>query len=531
MRELWILTKLQLSSLFGINQILHMKNSEEKKQGKRALGTLFAMVFALGYFSVLYSIMMAEGFSAIGMLPSLLGIMALASSALILMFSIFETKGVLFGFGDYDIVMSWPVSTRAVAASRVVGMYANNFIYGLLLLLPAGIVYAIKAGPEWWFYPLYLALMLLLPALPTIVGALLGTVLTIATARAKKSTLVGILAQLALVVGIMVLSMRTSMSLTDPSKLADSAGAFSAMISSIYPPAQWFQDALTAGTPLSALWLLLLSAASISILLLWLGKSFVAINSRIKSKPRGETFVMRRQVRSGQMTALFRRERARYFSSSLYVVNTAFSYIMLLAAGIALLVKAEEVASFLEIPEMATLYSIIPFVLAWIVSMGTTTAASISMEGKSLWIIKSMPIRARDWLTAKLAVTLLLAIPSILITSTLIVIGLKPNLVDALWLYLAPLAYSVAFGVFGLWLNIRMPRMDWKNEAEVVKQGGSVMVCVFSGMGAAFVPGLATAITGSALVLPITLALILSLTLWMWRSLVRSGERRLLILH
>lgn len=31
MREFWILTKLQASSLFGINKILHMKNEEEKK--------------------------------------------------------------------------------------------------------------------------------------------------------------------------------------------------------------------------------------------------------------------------------------------------------------------------------------------------------------------------------------------------------------------------------------------------------------------------------------------------------------------
>ena len=55
MREFWILTKLQVRSLFGINKILHMKNSEEKKQGKRALGSLIAMVFALLYMSVLYS--------------------------------------------------------------------------------------------------------------------------------------------------------------------------------------------------------------------------------------------------------------------------------------------------------------------------------------------------------------------------------------------------------------------------------------------------------------------------------------------
>ena len=531
MRELWILIKLQLSSLFGINQILHMKNAEDKKQGKRALGTLTAMLFALGYFSVLYSILLAQGFAAIGKLPTLLGIMAMASSLLILMFSIFETKGVLLGFGDYDLVMSWPVDVRMVAASRVVGMYAYNFIYGLLILLPAGVVYAVKANPAGWFYPLYLVLMLLLPALPTIVGALLGTVLAVTTARAKKSNLIGILAQFVLVIGLMALSFRASTSLSDPAKIAGSADLLSGIVMRMYPPAQWFQDALTGVSMISALWLLLLSLASIAILLLWLGRSFVSINSRLKSKPRGETFVMRRQTRSGQMVALFRREWKRYFSSSIYVVNTAFSYIMLLAAGVATLVKADAISSMMNMPEMEIPVSIIPFVLAWIVSMGATTPAAISMEGRSLWIVKSMPIRARDWLSSKLAVTMVLAVPSILVTSTLIVIGLKPGLTDAVWMYLTPLAYALAFGVFGLWLNIRMPRLDWKNEAEAVKQSGSVMISVFTGMGAALVPGVVAAVTNSAFVQPITIALLLLLTLALWRSLVRSGERRLLLMH
>lgn len=531
MRELWILIKLQLSSLFGINQILHMKNTEDKKQGKRALGALMAMLFALGYFSVLYSIIMAEGFAQIGMLPTLLGIMAMASSLLILMFSIFETKGVLLGFGDYDVVMSWPVGVRTVAASRVVGMYAYNFVYGLMLLLPAGIVYAIKANPSGWFYPLYLVLMLLLPALPTIVGALLGTVLTIATARAKKSSLISILAQFVLVIGLMTLSFRASTSLTDPSKIAGSADVLAGIVSQMYPPAQWFQDALTGTSLVSALWLLLLSAASITLLLFWLGRSFISINSRLKSKPRGEKFVMRRQARADQVTALFRREWKRYFSSSIYVVNTAFSYVMLLAAGVALLVKADALSSLMNVPEMQIPLSVVPFVLAWIVSMGATTPAAISMEGRSLWIIKSMPVRARDWFSGKLAVTMVLAVPSILISSTLIVIGLKPGLLDAIWLYLTPLAYALAFGVFGLWLNIRMPRMDWKTEAEAVKQSGSVMISVFTGMGAALLPGIFAAVLNSAFVVPISLLAILLLTLVLWRSLMKSGERRLLMLH
>ena len=531
MREFWILTKLQVSSLFGINKILHMKNEEEKKQGKRALGSLVAMVFALGYMSILYSYMMAKSFKMFGTLPTLLGIMAMATSILILIFSIFETKGVLFGFGDYDIVMSWPVNVRAVAASRVFSMYANNFVYALLLLLPAGVIYAIMAAPPLWYYPLYLILMFLLPALPTIIGALLGTLLTLATARMKKSSLASIAAQMVLVFGLMIVSMRSGMAFEDPSKIASFAELFRPMIQGIYPPAQWFQDALTLGSLPSILGLLLLTLATISLLIFWLGRSFVTINSRIKSKPRGETFVMRRQVRATKTSALFSREMKRYLSSSLYVVNTAFGYVMMIIAGVALLVKAEDVLKLLDMPNVPSLPALVPFVIGWMVSMGSTTASAISMEGKSLWIIKSMPVSATEWLAAKLKVTWILSIPSILITSTLIVLGLRPGLMEIIWMYLLPLAYTFCFSILGLWLNLRMPRLDWQTEAEAVKQGGAVMVNIFVGMAAGFAPAIVVGATGSALVAPIMFALLGGVSILLWGSLVKSGEKRMLLLH
>jgi ABC-2 type transport system permease protein len=531
MREYWILSKLQLSSLFGINKIRHMKNSPDKKKAKRSAYSLLMTGIALAYFSVFYSLALANAFAEIGMLPTLLGLMAFASTALLLMFSVFETKGVLFGFGDYDIVMSWPVGVRAVAASRVTSMYAYNFVYAALLLIPAGVIYAGMAQPAWWYYPLFILMTLLIPALPTIIGAILGTLLTVATAKMKKRNIMNILGQMVLVFAIMFLSFRMSSSISDVSGIQGNAHAMQALIERSYPPAVWFQNALTSGSWLDVLGMAVLFVVSVSLLLLIIGKNFVAINSRIKSTPTGETFVMRSQARSGRIKALFRNEMKRYFNSSLYVVNTAFSYVMLLAAGIFCIVKAEMMAEMLNTEDLGFLRPLIPFVLAWIVSMGTTTSSAISMEGKTLWIVKSMPVTAREWLTGKLMVSLSLAVPSVLIGCTMVSVGTGASPIDWFWMYLVPLSYAVAFGVFGLWLNIRMPKLDWQGEAEVVKQSGATMVCVFAGMGAVLIPAVIAGITASPWARAVTVIIVLLLTLWMWRSLVKHGERRLLELN
>jgi hypothetical protein len=57
------------------------------------------------------------------------------------------------------------------------------------------------------------------------------------------------------------------------------------------------------------------------------------------------------------------------------------------------------------------------------------------------------------------------------------------------------------------------------------------MVTIFVGMSAAFAPALVGGLTGSPLVAPITLAVLTALTIAMWSSLMRSGEKRMLTLH
>ncbi len=524
MREYWILTKLQFTSLFGINKIRHTKSEEDKKKGKKALTTLLVMTFALLYMSVIYSGLLASAFSAFGMLPAMLGIMAMAASLLILVFATFEVKGMIFGFGDYDILMSWPVDVRAVACSRVTNLYISNLVYALLLLLPAGGFYAAYAHPVWWYYPLFLFLTLLVPALPCVLGAILGTLLAAATSRMKKKNIFSTIGQLLLILGVMFLSFRTSAGLEN---IGEKAGMLQEVVGKSYPPAMWFQTALSEGKLLPALWLLLCALALFALLIWLLDRCFVRVNSFLRSAPtRGKRFVLGRQTRVSATRALFGKEIRRYFASSIYVTNTAFGYVMLLAAAVAALIKGKELLS-LDASLTKLLYAVVPFALSWIVGMSTTTGSAISMEGKSLWIVKSMPILARDWLKAKLYVSLSLAVPCTLVFCSLVAVGLRASALDALYIVLIPLAYAFFFAVFGLWVNIRFPRLDWTSEAEVVKQGVSTMLVVFGSMLFAAAPAVLAAMLNNALVAPLAALVVAAVTALLWINLCKSAERRL----
>ena len=76
----------------------------------------------------------------------------------------------------------------------------------------------------------------------------------------------------------------------------------------------------------------------------------------------------------------------------------------------------------------------------------------------------------------------------------------------------------------GLWINLKLPKLDWKTDTEVVKQSGATMVFVLCGMAAAGIPLAILLATGSAAVLPATTGAALLGSAILWLTLQKTGE-------
>lgn len=526
MREYWILSKLQLSSLYGINQLRHTRTPKERKKAGKSLLLFGVMALSFGYLSVLYSLILANVLQQSGTLSLLPGLIAFATALLVLLFTLFETKGVLFGFGDYDTVMSWPVSVTAVAASRVTALIAYNLIYVVLLMGPAGVVYGIYASAAWWFYPLYFALMLFVPALPTVLGACVGTLIALLTAGIKKRGAFGAAFQIMFALLIMLLSMQLNSGM---SALATNASLLGGALCA-YPPARWFGASVTGapGGVMDALLFVLSAIAAILLFAFLLGRSFVRLNTRLSAVPHRRAYRMERLRRSGHVRALYSMEWRRYTSSALYLSNTAIGWAMLLIAAVAIgIFRPIAVMQALESAELAGVRTALPLLLGWLALMSATTASAISIEGRRLWIVKSLPVPARDWLLAKLLVSLTPAIPSLIVSTVLLGLGLRASATECLWLFVLPLCFSVFSGVLGLWLNLCLPKLDWKTEAEAVKQSMAVMIQVFASMAVIGLPSVLLIVTNAVWILPLTAACALLTAALVWARLLRTADRRL----
>ena len=182
------------------------------------------------------------------------------------------------------------------------------------------------------------------------------------------------------------------------------------------------------------------------------------------------------------LSALCIREFRRYFSSSIYVTNTIIGPIMgCVLSGALLFADVETLKEIL--PTFIRLESLIPFALAGTFCMMTTTATSISMEGKNWWIVQSLPLSIKTILDAKIGMNLLLLCPFYLLSELLMIFAIKPAISDLIWILLIPAIMILFSCVYGIAINLHFPVMEWESEVSIVKQSVS---SILGGMGGFF---------------------------------------------
>ena len=169
------------------------------------------------------------------------------------------------------------------------------------------------------------------------------------------------------------------------------------------------------------------------------------------------------------------------------MLNIGIGLIMaLLAAGASLFIGVDRVIDGMDISNIDAIKPvisvIIPFVIAMIVNMCNTTAVSLSLEGKNLWIVQSLPISNAILIKGKMLFNIMLVLPVSLICSIVFAFALKVS-VGYVCLYLLFSVASVCFSTaLGAWINLHFPNYEWENEVEVIKQGMGSMIGIFSGM-------------------------------------------------
>ena len=244
----------------------------------------------------------------------------------------------------------------------------------------------------------------------------------------------------------------------------------------ILPSLAWFFEGAFFGTVSKILLLtgvgLACAVIICSVIGLWYRPLCNAFNAHASTKSKGEVSV---KVK-GKSRALIKREAKRFFTDTVYFVNNGIGPIMMIGVGVAAVVSKSFKEMLTQITTVPFFLGILPFLFVSLAAMAPTAASSVSMEGKTLWQIKSLPVPAKSVLAAKRNFQILFTLPFACLSYAAVCLVCKIPVWYALLGGISLLFATVTVADVDLFVNLKFPKLEWTSSAQPVKQSAAAFI-------------------------------------------------------
>ena len=481
MKPFILLLKIQLLGLFGINKTLHA----DPAKAKRTLALAALVVAAVVLFASAYSAGVAQGLVQIGLAEAVPLVAVLVGAIAGAVAAFLKTNGVLFGFKDYDLVMSLPVPTSSVVLSRIASLYAMSLLFGVLVMVPAFAVYASAAGVSAVGVACMALSIVLAPLLPLAAAVVLAV-----SSRFKHANVAVIVLTLAATLAAVFGSFALSGQSDDLAALSALGAQLTGQLAAIFPPAAWATAGIVQGDLVQFAAFAAVNIAAAAAVFALVVRLFVPVNSLLmSSRPRG-TFSFDGDKGAGAKSstpfrALMVKELRLLAATPIYFMNACIGYVLVLVAAVAVAVGSATGMLSLDLlpPAYAPFVgALLPWALAFFCAISSTTAASVSLEGSARWLMLTAPVSPATVLGAKVAVNLAIAVQCLAVSAVLMAVSLPLDALSVAALFAVPLAASMLAACLGLALDARSPKYDWTSVYEPVKRGVPVFAVIMIGM-------------------------------------------------
>ena len=461
-----MLKTLLKKQLLELNRSFFVSSKTGKSKSSRSAAFtivlfVFLMVFAIGgiFFYMSYMMRPLITFGMSWLYFSIMG----ATAALFGVFgSVFNTYSSLYDARDNDLLLSMPIPVRDIMAARLIGVYLMGLMYSGVVIAPAVCVYFITARPG--ISAVCTVIMAIaITAVVLVLSCILGWIVAKIAVKLKNKSIITVIVSVAFLGGYYYIYFKANEII---SGIVANREAIAAKVRASAYPLYIFGKAL-AGEVLPTVIISLLVIALLAVTWLIMSRTFLKL---VISSGKTEKAVYKEKAvkRQGADRALLRREISRFLSSPSYMLNCALGSLFLIAVGIFSLIRGAWLVDILtqsneSLVEYAPALSCLGVCV--LSSMNIITAPSISLEGKSLWIARSLPVSSWQILKAKLGLHLLFTCVPVLICSICFCIALGIDVIASAAVIIIPQIYTLLCAVSGLRVNLRMPNLNWSNES------------------------------------------------------------------
>ncbi len=461
---------------------------ENKKSGKRKpwmpilLGALIA--YAVGAETYLFwdlSKSMCEPLVLAGLGWVYFALLTTMGFSLSCMLVIFMVKAQVYDAKDNELLFSMPIPSWMILLTRMLGQYLLSLLFITITCIPAMVCYFTVVSITFSAVFGCLLVLLVLPFGVLALGGLIGWLLTLLTVRLPAKNLVT-------VIGLFAFMILYSFGF---SKLQDGLNYVlmhgeqvgQTLKIALYPFWQLGLAAMGEGVPMVVFTGIFLGAF---VLVYWLiSATFIPLATMKRGDIRAKYKEKTAKTRS-QFFALFIKESKRFFGNAMIFFNCGIGGVISLVFVGYMLIDGNMRASInawgVDKDEIAV---IITLIACFIATSNVITASSVSLEGESLWVLRSMPVSTLTIFKAKIA--LHVAVTAIPLCVSMLIVGItfKLGVIATVMAILTLSAITLLTALAGLAINLKLPNLKWTSEVVAVKQSVSVLVAMFVGWGIA----------------------------------------------
>ena len=414
-----------------------------------------------------------------------------AVSFLTFMEGIYKTGSLLFNCRDDQLLLSLPIPRSKVLFVRIFKFYVFELMFNTVFFVPILVAYLRWADSiSISFFVISLVMLLFLPIIPIVFSCMVGAITTSISSRFKFKNLAQIIISMLLVLLIFYASYNMDSLLT---KLAEHATSINDFITKIYYPAGIYVTFLADFSWKDFLIYIGINIGLFLFTIFLLSKVYFKINSRLKvvsssKKVKVENLTIRSH---SKMHSLILKELNTFFHTPVFVVNAGFGLFLFLLASIILSIKFDSFLPFiidpngLDIPK-EFLESHLSIMILALVSGGSfmtsITNSVISLEGRNITILKSLPISVKQILLSKVFAASVITTPLLVVGDLILLIRFQIPIVEGILILFLSLFMPLFSHLTGVLINLKYPKLDFENSAEAVKQSTSSFLSVMINM-------------------------------------------------
>ena len=532
MKKLISLIKASMTESMNLFRI---RNKNQSNASKRILPiVLFCFIFLMMW---VYANGIMEKLDALNAEYVGLSIFIILTTILTIVEGVYKTSSLLFNCKDDNLMFTLPIKRGTVLFIRMFKFYVFELLYNSMFLLPAMVAYIRWADNiSWTYYLVSIIGLLLFPIIPIAISCIFGMIISFISTKFKRKNVVQIIVTTVFLVGVFALSFNSNGLLN---KIVENATSINEMISKIYYPAGLYIDLITNFNIQSLLIFIGIHIGVAALTIFVLSKIYFKINSNTKKVSAKKTNNSSYKIKtSNQTVSLIKKELKKFISSPVFVTNAGFGLVLFLLGVMIAVIKFDGFASSIADAtqmDIGVIQSYIPLaLLAFIIAaslMTSITSSMISLEGKSINLLKSLPIKPYTIIQSKVLTAVLIMIPVFLVGDIIVIARFGCSIPQAIMILVGTIVLPFVSETIGIIMNLKYPKMDATSDTEVVKQSFSSTISVFIGMGligvTAFgIYSLFSRSVHSDIIMAVVLGIYILIYLGLWIYLKKTSEKR-----